>query len=195
MRGLAKEAFDRVFALCALIGLSPVMLTVAALVKLSSRGPVLFTQPRLGVDGKVFRVYKFRTMTVHQEHGVVTQATRGDARVTRIGAFCGAPAWMSCRNSSTYCWATCPWSAPAARAGAQRDVQGPGAALHDAPPRQTGITGWAQVNGFRGQTDTLRKMSDRVEHDLYYIQHWTFRMDLRIIARTAISGWTGRNVY
>ena len=74
--GLAKEAFDRVFALCALIGLSPVMLTVAALVKLSSRGPVLFTQPRLGVDGKVFRVYKFRTMTVHQEHGVVTQATR-----------------------------------------------------------------------------------------------------------------------
>ena len=56
-----------------------------------------------------------------------------------------------------------------------------------------GITGWAQVNGFRGQTDTLRKMSDRVEHDLYYIQHWTFRMDLRIIARTAISGWTGRN--
>ena len=68
------EAFDRV-ALCALIGLSPVMLTVAALVKLSSRGPVLFTQPRLGVDGKVFRVYKFRTMTVHQEHGVVTQAT------------------------------------------------------------------------------------------------------------------------
>ena len=58
-----------------------------------------------------------------------------------------------------------------------------------------GITGWAQVNGLRGQTDTLRKMSDRVEHDIYYIQNWTFRMDLLIIARTAVSGWTGRNVY
>ncbi|MDD7980427.1 sugar transferase, partial [Achromobacter ruhlandii] len=87
VRGWAKEAFDRSFALCALIGLSPLMLTVACLVKLTSRGPVLFTQPRLGVDGKVFHVYKFRTMTVHQEHGVVTQATRNDARVTRIGGF------------------------------------------------------------------------------------------------------------
>ncbi len=87
VRGLAKEAFDRAFALCALVGLSPVMLTVACLVKLTSRGPVLFTQPRLGVDGKVFHVYKFRTMTVHQEHGVVTQATRNDARITRIGGF------------------------------------------------------------------------------------------------------------
>ena len=58
-----------------------------------------------------------------------------------------------------------------------------------------GITGWAQVNGLRGQTDTLRKMSDRVEYDIYYIQHWTFRMDLQVIARTALSGWTGRNVY
>ena len=170
------------------------MLTVAALVKLSSRGPVLFTQPRLGVDGKVFRVYKFRTMTVHQEHGVVTQATRA-MRVTRIGAFLRRTSWMSCRNSSTCCWATCPWSAPAARAGAQRDVQGPGAALHDAPPRQARHHRLGAGQRIPGQTDTLRKMSDRVEHDLYYIQHWTFRMDLRIIARTAISGWTGRNVY
>ena len=64
--------------------------------------------------------------------------------------------------------------------------------VHELVP---GLTGWAQVNGLRGQTDTLRKMSDRVEHDIYYIQHWTFRMDLMIIARTAISGWTGRNVY
>ncbi|MFG0230806.1 undecaprenyl-phosphate glucose phosphotransferase [Achromobacter sp. 413638] len=196
VRGLAKEAFDRVFALCALIGLSPVMLTVAALVKLSSRGPVLFTQPRLGVDGKVFRVYKFRTMTVHQEHGVVTQATRCDARVTRIGAFLRRTSLDELPQFINVLLGDMSVVGPRPHAlehnEMYKDLVQRYMMRHRVKP---GITGWAQVNGFRGQTDTLRKMSDRVEHDLYYIQHWTFRMDLRIIARTAISGWTGRNVY
>lgn len=196
VRGLAKEAFDRAFALCALVGLSPVMLTVAGLVKLTSRGPVLFTQPRLGVDGKVFHVYKFRTMTVHQEHGVVTQATRDDARITRIGGFLRRtsldelPQFLNVLRGDMSVVGPRPHALE--HNELYKDLVQRYMMRHRVKP---GITGWAQVNGLRGQTDTLRKMSDRIEHDIYYIQHWTFRMDLIIIARTAVSGWTGRNVY
>ncbi|MGE4437969.1 MAG: undecaprenyl-phosphate glucose phosphotransferase [Achromobacter pulmonis] len=196
VRGLAKEAFDRSFALCALIGLSPLMLTVACLVKLTSRGPVFFTQPRLGVDGKVFHVYKFRTMTVHQEHGVVTQATRNDTRITRIGGFLRRtsldelPQFLNVLRGDMSVVGPRPHALE--HNELYKDLVQRYMMRHRVKP---GITGWAQVNGLRGQTDTLRKMSDRVEHDIYYIQHWTFRMDLMIIARTAVSGWTGRNVY
>lgn len=196
VRGLAKEAFDRAFALCALVGLSPVMLTVAGLVKLTSRGPVLFTQPRLGVDGKVFHVYKFRTMTVHQEHGVVTQATSDDARITRIGGFLRRtsldelPQFLNVLRGDMSVVGPRPHALE--HNELYKDLVQRYMMRHRVKP---GITGWAQVNGLRGQTDTLRKMSDRIEHDIYYIQHWTFRMDLIIIARTAVSGWTGRNVY
>lgn len=196
VRGLAKEAFDRAFALCALVGLSPLMLTIACLVKLTSRGPVLFTQPRLGVDGKVFHVYKFRTMTVHQEKGVVTQATRDDARVTRIGGFLRRtsldelPQFLNVLRGDMSVVGPRPHALE--HNELYKDLVQRYMMRHRVKP---GITGWAQVNGLRGQTDTLRKMSDRVEHDIYYIQHWTFRMDLMIIARTAVSGWTGRNVY
>lgn len=196
VRGLAKEAFDRAFALCALVGLSPVMLTVAGLVKLTSRGPVLFTQPRLGVDGKVFHVYKFRTMTVHQEHGVVTQAIRDDARITRIGGFLRRtsldelPQFLNVLRGDMSVVGPRPHALE--HNELYKDLVQRYMMRHRVKP---GITGWAQVNGLRGQTDTLRKMSDRIEHDIYYIQHWTFRMDLIIIARTAVSGWTGRNVY
>ncbi len=196
VRGLAKEAFDRSFALCALVGLSPLMLAVAAMVKLTSRGPVLFTQPRLGVDGKVFHVYKFRTMTVHQEHGVVTQATRNDNRITRIGGFLRRtsldelPQFLNVLRGDMSVVGPRPHALE--HNELYKDLVQRYMMRHRVKP---GITGWAQVNGLRGQTDTLRKMSDRVEHDIYYIQHWTFRMDLMIIARTAVSGWTGRNVY
>lgn len=196
VRGLAKEAFDRAFALCALVGLSPLMLTIACLVKLTSRGPVLFTQPRLGVDGKVFHVYKFRTMTVHQEHGVVTQATRDDARITRIGGFLRRtsldelPQFLNVLRGDMSVVGPRPHALE--HNELYKDLVQRYMMRHRVKP---GITGWAQVNGLRGQTDTLRKMSDRIEHDIYYIQHWTFRMDLIIIARTAVSGWTGRNVY
>lgn len=196
VRGWAKEVFDRSFALCALIGLAPVMLTVALLIKLTSRGPVFFTQPRLGVDGKVFHVYKFRTMTVHQEQGVVTQATRNDSRVTRIGGFLRRTSLDELPQFLNVLMGDMSVVGPRPHAlehnEMYKDLVQRYMMRHRVKP---GITGWAQVNGFRGQTDTLRKMSDRVEHDIYYIQHWTFRMDLLIIARTAISGWTGRNVY
>jgi putative colanic acid biosynthesis UDP-glucose lipid carrier transferase len=196
IRGVAKEVFDRVFAFFVLIGLSPLLLAIALAIKLTSRGPVLFTQARLGVDGKVFQVYKFRSMTVHQEHGTVTQATRGDRRVTPIGAFLRRTSLDELPQFINVLRGEMSVVGPRPHAlehnEQYKDVVARYMMRHRVKP---GITGWAQVNGYRGQTDTVIKMRDRVEFDLYYIQNWTFLMDLRIIAKTAVSGWTGKNVY
>jgi putative colanic acid biosynthesis UDP-glucose lipid carrier transferase len=197
IRGLAKEVFDRVFAFCVLMGLSPVLLTIAMLIKATSHGPVLFTQARLGVNGKVFQVYKFRSMTVHKEqHGTVTQATRSDARVTRIGAFLRRTSLDELPQFINVLRGEMSVVGPRPHALEHneqfKDVVASYMMRHRVKP---GITGWAQVNGYRGQTDTVNKMRSRVEFDLYYIQNWTFLMDLRIIAKTAVSGWTGKNVY
>jgi putative colanic acid biosynthesis UDP-glucose lipid carrier transferase len=197
IRGMAKEIFDRVFAFCVLLGLSPLLLSIAMLIKLTSRGPVLFTQARLGVDGKVFQVYKFRSMTVHHEqHGVVTQARRNDARVTSIGAFLRRTSLDELPQFINVLRGEMSVVGPRPHAlehnEQYKDVVARYMMRHRVKP---GITGWAQVNGYRGQTDTVHKMRDRVEFDLYYIQNWTFLMDLRIIAKTAVSGWTGKNVY
>jgi putative colanic acid biosynthesis UDP-glucose lipid carrier transferase len=197
IRGMAKEIFDRVFASCVLLGLSPALLTIALLIKLTSRGPVLFTQARLGVDGKVFQVYKFRSMTAHKEqHGTVTQATRDDARVTPIGAFLRRTSLDELPQFINVLRGEMSVVGPRPHAlehnEQYKDVVARYMMRHRVKP---GITGWAQVNGYRGQTDTVNKMRSRVEFDLYYIQNWTFLMDLRIIARTAVSGWTGKNVY
>ncbi|WP_144637745.1 undecaprenyl-phosphate glucose phosphotransferase [Bordetella genomosp. 13] len=197
IRGMAKEAFDRAFALCVLTALAPLLLGIALLIKLGSRGPVLFTQARLGVDGKVFKVYKFRSMTQHQEaHGVVTQATREDARVTPLGAFLRRTSLDELPQFINVLRGDMSVVGPRPHALEHneqfKDLVARYMMRHRVKP---GITGWAQVNGFRGQTDTLHKMRDRVEFDLYYIQNWTFLMDLRIIAKTAVAGWTGKNVY
>ncbi|WP_454691085.1 undecaprenyl-phosphate glucose phosphotransferase [Achromobacter aloeverae] len=197
IRGMAKAAFDRVFSALVLLGLSPLMLVIAAWIKLDSRGPVFFTQPRLGVDGQVFRVYKFRSMTVHQENdGVVTQATRDDRRVTRIGAFLRKTSLDELPQFINVLRGEMSVVGPRPHAlehnEQYKDLVARYMMRHRVKP---GITGWAQINGLRGQTETVHKMRDRVEFDLYYIQNWSFLMDLRIIARTAISGWTGKNVY
>lgn len=197
VRGMAKEGFDRVFALCALVGLAPLMLAIAVLIKLGSRGPVLFTQARLGVDGQVFQVYKFRSMTLHHETpGRVTQATRDDARVTALGAFLRRTSLDELPQFFNVLRGEMSVVGPRPHALEHneqfKDLVARYMMRHRVKP---GITGWAQVNGFRGQTDTVLKMRDRVEFDLYYIQNWTFLMDLQIIARTAVAGWTGKDVY
>ncbi|MBX6317134.1 undecaprenyl-phosphate glucose phosphotransferase [Pigmentiphaga sp.] len=196
IRGWAKEAFDRVFSLCAILVFSPLMLVIAILIKLTSPGPVLFKQPRLGVDGKIFNVYKFRTMKVHEEVGTVTQATRNDSRVTRIGAFLRATSLDELPQFFNVLKGDMSVVGPRPHALAHnelyKDVVDRYMMRHRVKP---GITGWAQVNGYRGQTETIHKMRARIEFDLYYIQNWSFLMDLRIIAKTALTGWTGRNAY
>ncbi|GAA4330620.1 undecaprenyl-phosphate glucose phosphotransferase [Pigmentiphaga soli] len=196
IRGMAKEAFDRCFALCALAGLAPLLLVLALLVKCSSRGPVLFTQPRLGLDGKIFHVYKFRSMTVHQEAGTVTQATRDDTRVTRIGAFLRRTSLDELPQFLNVLKGDMSVVGPRPHALAHNDLYKDLVESYMMRHRvKPGITGWAQVNGYRGQTETVHKMQARVEHDIYYIRNWSFLMDLRIIARTVLSGWSGSNAY
>jgi putative colanic acid biosynthesis UDP-glucose lipid carrier transferase len=197
IRGMAKEIFDRVFSACVLLGLSPLLLGIAVLIKATSRGPVLFKQTRLGVDGKIFQVYKFRSMKIHQETtGTVTQASREDARVTRIGAFLRKssldelPQFLNVLRGEMSVVGPRPHAL--AHNEQYKDIVACYMMRHRVKP---GITGWAQINGLRGQTDALHKMRDRVEFDLYYIQNWSFFMDMSIIAKTAISGWSGKNVY
>jgi Undecaprenyl-phosphate glucose phosphotransferase len=192
-----KEIFDRVFSLFALLALSPVLLAVACAVKFTSRGPVLFTQRRKGANGKVFNIYKFRSMRVHAAaEGVVKQATRNDPRVTRVGAFL--------RRTSLD---ELPQFFNVLRGEMSVVGPRPHAIEHDALYQnivdgyihryriKPGITGWAQVNGFRGETDTTEKMQGRVERDLYYLSNWSFALDMRIVLMTIGKGLVHRNAY
>ncbi|REG50344.1 Undecaprenyl-phosphate glucose phosphotransferase [Paraburkholderia sp. BL6669N2] len=192
-----KAVFDRLFASVALLALLPVMLSIAVAVKATSKGPVLFTQRRKGADGRVFRIYKFRSMREHSARpGVVLQATRGDTRVTRVGAFL--------RRTSLD---ELPQFLNVLRGEMSVVGPRPHAIEHDDQYRgivdgyihryriKPGITGWAQVNGFRGETDRVEKMQARVEHDLYYLRNWSFGLDMRIVLATVVRGLRHRNAY
>jgi lipopolysaccharide/colanic/teichoic acid biosynthesis glycosyltransferase len=158
---------------------------------------VLLTQRRKGADGHVFRIYKFRSMRLHAEPpGVVRQATRGDPRVTRLGAFL--------RRTSLD---ELPQFLNVLRGEMSVVGPRPHAIEHDDEYRtvvdgyihryriKPGITGWAQINGFRGETDQIEKMRGRVEHDLYYLRNWSFGLDMRIVLATVVKGLVDRNAY
>jgi Undecaprenyl-phosphate glucose phosphotransferase len=192
-----KEIFDRIFAALALIGLIPVFAAVAIAVKLSSRGPVFFTQNRKGADGRVFKIYKFRTMRLHaQQAGQLKQATRNDPRITRVGAIL--------RRTSLD---ELPQFYNVLRGDMSVVGPRPHALEHDELYQKIvsgylqryrikpGITGWAQVHGLRGETDRVEKMERRVEHDLYYLHHWSFALDMRIVAATIVKGLMHSNAY
>ncbi|TWG87498.1 putative colanic acid biosynthesis UDP-glucose lipid carrier transferase [Cupriavidus gilardii J11] len=193
--GLLKASFDRVFAAMALLGLSPLLLAIALMVKLSSPGPVLFRQKRLGIDGKPFDVFKFRTMVVHQDKGV-TQATRNDPRVTRIGAFLRRTSLDELPQFINVLRGEMSVVGPRPHALEHNEMYKELIDRYMLRHRvKPGITGWAQINGLRGQTDTVEKMRARIEFDIYYIRNWSFQLDLRIIARTALHGWTGKSAF
>jgi Undecaprenyl-phosphate glucose phosphotransferase len=194
---LKKEIFDRIFAALALIALAPLLIAIATAVKLSSRGPVFFTQKRKGADGRIFRIYKFRSMRSHAvESGVVKQATKGDPRITRVGAFLRR---TSLDELPQFFNVLC----------GDMSVVGPRphAIEHDELYQKVvngyihryrikpGITGWAQINGFRGETDQIEKMQGRVEHDLYYLRNWSFGLDMRIVVATIAKGFVHSNAY
>ncbi|CAG9207109.1 Sugar transferases involved in lipopolysaccharide synthesis [Burkholderia vietnamiensis] len=193
----AKFAFDRLFALGVLIPLLPLLSVLALAVKLSSPGPVLFRQRRKGVDGREFDILKFRTMRVHRvQPGVIRQASRHDTRITRVGAFLRR---TSLDELPQFFNVLC----------GQMSVVGPRphAVEHDDFYRQLidcymyryrvrpGITGWAQVNGYRGETRKVEAMEARVKFDLFYMQNWSFAFDMKIIVLTIVRGFIGRNAF
>jgi putative colanic acid biosynthesis UDP-glucose lipid carrier transferase len=166
-------------------------------VKLSSKGPVFFKQRRKGLDGNEFEIYKFRSMKVHAEvAGQVTQARRNDPRVTRVGAFLRRTSLDELPQFINVLKGEMSVVGPRPHALAHDDIYKDLVRGYMARYRiKPGITGWAQVNGFRGETDRVEKMRDRVRFDLHYMQHWSFALDLRIVAMTMWKGFAGQNAY
>ncbi|MGD9872416.1 MAG: exopolysaccharide biosynthesis polyprenyl glycosylphosphotransferase, partial [Thauera sp.] len=175
----------------------PVCIVIALAIKLTSPGPVLFKQYRTGINGQRFKVYKFRSMVVHQESaGHVTQAKKGDARVTPIGAFLRRTSLDELPQFFNVLQGRMSIVGPRPHALAHneyyKDLVESYMQRHQVKP---GITGWAQVNGLRGETDTLEKMKARVEHDLWYIDNWSLWLDLKIIFLTVFKGFVNPNAY
>jgi putative colanic acid biosynthesis UDP-glucose lipid carrier transferase len=196
VHGLMKELFDRAFAFAALLCLSPVLFGIAVAIKLSSPGPVLFRQPRLGLNGKPFNVYKFRSMVVHQEHDKVTQATQDDPRITPIGRFLRRTSLDELPQFINVLMGDMSVVGPRPHALQHNEMYKQLLDFYMLRHRvKPGITGWAQIHGYRGETDTVDKMAKRVQFDLHYIRNWSLWMDIRIIAWTAFKGWTGNNAY
>jgi Undecaprenyl-phosphate glucose phosphotransferase len=194
---LKKELFDRAFALAALIAVAPLMIGIALAIKLTSRGPVFFRQRRKGADGRVFRIYKFRSMRLHTEQaGVLQQATRGDPRVTRVGAFLRRTSLDELPQFLNVLLGDMSVVGPRPHALEHDDLYQKVVSGYIHRYRiKPGITGWAQVNGFRGETDRIEKMEGRVAHDLYYLGNWSFGLDMRIIAATIFKGLRHTNAY
>ncbi|UEP51583.1 undecaprenyl-phosphate glucose phosphotransferase [Burkholderia ambifaria] len=197
-RALVQKAiFDRLFAAAVLVGTAPLLLAIAAAVRLSSPGPVLFRQLRKGADGKAFTIYKFRTMRIHADAGGgVRQATPNDPRVTRIGAFLRRTSLDEMPQFINVLRGEMSVVGPRPHALEHDDlyqtiVDG---YIHRYRVKP-GITGWAQINGLRGETDRIEKMQRRVEADLHYLRNWSFALDMRIVAATITRGWTHHNAY
>ena len=194
--GFVKRASDIALSLLILILISPLLVAVAIGVKLSSPGPILFKQRRYGLDGRKIVVYKFRSMTVAEDGDVVRQATRNDSRITRFGAFLRRTSLDELPQFINVLQGRMSVVGPRPHAVAHNELYRKlirGYMIrHKVRP---GITGLAQVMGFRGETDTVEKMKARIEHDLQYLRNWSLLLDLQIILKTVVVVLGGRNAY
>ena len=199
-RWIAKDIEDWMLSALILILAAPIMIIIALLIKLDSPGSVLFRQKRYGFNNQLIEVFKFRTMYQHASDPNGVQLTRrDDPRITRIGAFLRRtsfdelPQFINVLRGEMSIVGPRP-HATAAKAGGllYREAVKAYDARHRVKP---GITGWAQVNGWRGETEIVEQIIKRVEHDLYYIEHWSLLLDLRIIARTIPVALASRHAF
>ncbi|MDD5329773.1 MAG: undecaprenyl-phosphate glucose phosphotransferase [Sulfuricella sp.] len=194
--GWLKRFEDIVIGGAILLCISPVMLLIALAVKLTSPGPAIFRQRRYGLNGEVIEVWKFRSMRVCENGPDVSQAKRCDPRITPLGAFLRKTSLDELPQFVNVLQGQMSIVGPRPHAVAHNEQYRKliyGYMLrHKVKP---GITGWAQINGWRGETDTLDKMEKRVEHDLFYIHNWTLSLDTKIIAMTILKGFSGKNAY
>jgi putative colanic acid biosynthesis UDP-glucose lipid carrier transferase len=197
MDGAIKRASDVIFSSLILLMIFPVMAAIAIGVKWTSPGPVIFKQRRYGLDGQEILVYKFRSMTVTEDGGVVTQAKKNDSRITPLGAFLRKTSLDELPQFINVLQGRMSIVGPRPHAVAHNElyrklIKGY-MVRHKVKP---GITGWAQVNGYRGETDTLDKMQGRIDYDLDYLRNWSLRLDLLIVFRTFWQAVRGdRNAY
>ena len=180
-----KTIEDYVIGLIALILLSPVMLAIAIAIKLQGQGPILFAQKRHGFNNAVFKVYKFRTMTVAEDGDTITQATAGDARITPVGRFLRRSSLDELPQLFNVIKGDMSLVGPRPHALAHnhqyaRMIENY-SGRHKVKP---GISGWAQVNGFRGETSENEQMADRVRYDLAYVDNWSLWFDIKILILT-----------
>lgn len=193
---IVKKIEDKLVAIIILIMISPLMLLIALGIKMTSPGPVLFRQRRYGINGEDMVILKFRTMTVCEDGPDIPQAVKCDPRVTRLGSFLRRtsldelPQFINVLEGSMSVVGPRPHAV--AHNEQYRRLIKSYMLRHKMKP---GITGWAQINGLRGETDTLEKMKKRVEYDLYYINNWSLWLDIKIILITAFIGFTGKNAY
>ena len=194
--GVVKRVSDAALSLFILAIISPLMLAIAIGVKLSSRGPILFKQRRYGLDGRKIVVYKFRSMTVAEDGDLVRQATRNDSRITRFGAFLRRTSLDELPQFINVAQGRMSVVGPRPHAVAHNEIYRKlirGYMIrHKVRP---GITGLAQVMGFRGETETVEKMKARIEHDLQYLRNWSLLLDLQIILKTVVVVLGRQNAY
>lgn len=182
-----KNFMDKMLATLALIAFSPLMLVIATLIKRESEGPVLFKQDRHGWDGKIIKVWKFRSMRMHDDTEV-KQATKGDSRITKVGAFIRKTSMDELPQFINVLQGSMSLVGPRPHAVAHNDYYSDKVNAYLARHRiKPGITGLAQISGFRGETETLDKMEKRVEYDLAYINNWSITLDLKILIKTPLS--------
>ncbi len=184
---ISKALLDRTLALFAIIGFSPVLLAVAAAIKLTSKGPVLFKQKRNGWNGKVIKVWKFRSMHVHDDKEV-QQASRNDSRITPVGRFIRRTSLDELPQFFNVLQGRMALVGPRPHAVAHNNYYTGKISAYMARHRiKPGITGLAQISGCRGETETLEKMQKRVELDLDYINNWSLWLDFKILIKTPFS--------
>jgi putative colanic acid biosysnthesis UDP-glucose lipid carrier transferase len=183
---LQKRCLDIGLASFALLLLAPLLSVTAILIKLDTSGPVIFRQSRRGFNGKPFEIWKFRSMSVTENGSIITQATKNDSRVTRIGRLLRKTSidelpqlWNVLRGEMSLVG---PRPHALAHDNYYDEVISNYVYRHHMKP---GLTGWAQVNGFRGETPTIDLMEKRVEYDVWYVSNWSIWLDLRILFRTA----------
>lgn len=195
-KAIIKRLSDIVLSFLILIMISPVLLLCAIGVKVSSKGPILFKQRRYGLDGEEIEVYKFRSMTVCENDAVVVQATRNDARVTRFGNFLRTKSLDELPQFINVLQGRMSIVGPRPHAVAHNEMYRKQIKSYMIRHKvRPGITGWAQVNGARGETDTIYKMERRVYYDLEYLRNWSLAMDLLIIVKTITAVFKDENAY
>jgi putative colanic acid biosynthesis UDP-glucose lipid carrier transferase len=183
--GVVKRLSDVLFSILILALISPILVAIAIGIKVTSAGPAIFRQRRYGLDGEEIIVYKFRSMMASDDGATIVQATKSDVRVTPFGAFLRRTSLDELPQFLNVLQGSMSIVGPRPHAVAHNEfyrklIKGY-MVRHKVKP---GITGWAQVNGYRGETDTLEKMQRRIDFDLDYLRNWSLKLDIRIILRT-----------
>lgn len=196
LNSYAKRAQDIVLSVIILTIVSPAMLVISAGIKLTSKGPVLFKQRRYGISGEEINVWKFRSMTTQDNGNNIKQATKDDARITPLGSFLRRTSLDELPQFFNVLMGDMSIVGPRPHAVAHNELyrnQIRGYMLRHAV--KPGITGWAQVNGWRGETEKLEEMEGRIEHDLWYIGNWSSWLDIKIICMTMFKVIKDRKAY